>query len=138
MSPDDWERLTIAGTWLVRDVAAHVLDVTMRRLSFHRDGLTPPPPSRPINSERDFVDFINGLNAKWVNACRRVSPRILTDLIEKSTSELATVFEAMPLDAPALFGVSWAGEQTSEGWFDVGREFTESRTTTPGDCCSTH
>jgi hypothetical protein len=99
--------------------------VTLRRLSFHRDGLIPPPPSRPINSDRDFVDFINGLNAKWVNACRRLSPRILTDLIEKGTTELATFFEALPLDAPALFGVSWAGEQTSESWFDVGREFTE-------------
>ena len=33
--------------------------------------------------------------------------------------------EALPFDAPALFGVSWAGEQTSEGWFDIGREFTE-------------
>jgi uncharacterized protein (TIGR03083 family) len=125
LAPDDWERPTIAGSWLVRDVAAHLLDVTLRRLSFHRDGLIPPPPSRPINSERDFVDFINGLNAKWVNACRRLSPHILTDLIEKGTTELATFFEALPLDAPALFGVSWAGEQTSEGWFDVGREFTE-------------
>jgi uncharacterized protein (TIGR03083 family) len=125
LSPDDWERPTIAGTWVVRDVAAHVLDVTMRRLSFHRDRLTPPPPSRPINSERDFADFINGLNAKWINACRRVSPRLLTDLIEKSTAELASFFEALPLEAPALFGVSWAGEQTSEGWFDIGREFTE-------------
>ncbi len=125
LGPDDWERPTIAGTWLVRDVAAHVLDVTMRRLSFHRDRMPPPPPSRPINSERDFVDFINALNAKWVNAYRRVSPRLLTDLLEKSTTELATFFEALPLDAPALFGVSWAGEMTSEGWFDVGREFTE-------------
>ena len=125
LAPDDWERPTIAGSWIVRDVAAHILDVTLRRLSFHRDGLVPPPPGRPINSERDFVDFINGLNAKWVNACRRLSPHVLTDLIEKSTSELATFFEALPMDAPALFGVSWAGEQTSEGWFDIGREFTE-------------
>lgn len=125
LSADDWQRPTIAGTWLVRDVAAHLLDVTLRRLSFHRDGLTPPPPDRPIKSERDFVDFINALNAKWVNACRRLSPHILTDLIEKATMEAAAFFEALPFEAPALFGVSWAGEQTSEGWFDVGREFTE-------------
>jgi uncharacterized protein (TIGR03083 family) len=121
----DWEKPTIAGTWTVRDVAAHIVDFSMRRLSFHRDGLIPPPPRRPINSERDFVDFINGINAEWVDAYRRVSPRLLTDLVEKSTIELATFFEALPLEAPALFGVSWAGEQTSEGWFDVGREFTE-------------
>lgn len=125
LSPEDWVRPTSAGAWLVRDVAAHIVDFSMRRLSFHRDRLPPPPPSRPINSERDFVDFINGINADWVGACRRLSPRLLTDLVEKSTIELATFFEGLPLDAPALFGVSWAGEMTSEGWFDVGREFTE-------------
>ena len=125
LTPADWERPTIAGSWLVRDVAAHLLDVTLRRLSFHRDGMVPPPPPRLITSDRDFVDFINALNGRWVNACRRLSPHILTDLIENATTELATFFEALPLDAPALFGVSWAGEQTSEGWFDMGREFTE-------------
>jgi uncharacterized protein (TIGR03083 family) len=125
LAPEDWQRPTIAGAWVVRDVAAHLADVTLRRLSFHRDGLVPPPPARPITSARDFVDFINGLNADWVSASRRLSPRLLTDLLEKATSELADFFEALPHDAPALFGVSWAGEHTSEGWFDVGREFTE-------------
>ncbi|NOT25254.1 MAG: maleylpyruvate isomerase family protein [Acidobacteria bacterium] len=125
LPPSEWERPTIAGSWLLRDVVAHLIDVAFRRLSFHRDRLIPPPPSRPINSERDFIDFINGINAEWVNANRRLSPRILTDLLEKSTTELATHFETLPFEAPALFGVSWAGEQTSEGWFDVGREFTE-------------
>ena len=125
LSSADWERPTIAGSWLVRDVAAHIVDFSMRRLSFHRDKLPPPPPSRPINSERDFVDFINGINADWVGACRRLSPRLLTDLVEKSTLEVAAFFEQLPLAAPALVGVSWAGEMTSEGWFDFGREFTE-------------
>jgi len=125
LGPADFERPTIAGSWLLRDVVAHIVDFSMRRLSFHRDGLTPPPPKRPIASERDFVAFINGINADWVEASRRLSPRLLTDLVEKSTLELADFFESMPFEAPALFGVSWAGEQTSEGWFDIGREFTE-------------
>ena len=125
LSSPDWERPTIAGSWVVRDVVAHVIDLACRRLSFHRDQLTPPPPSRPITSEHEFVAFINGLNAEWVGSSKRVSPRILADLLERSTTELATFFEALPSDAPALFGVSWAGEQTSEGWFDMGREFTE-------------
>lgn len=125
LSPDDWDRPTVAGRWLVRDVVAHLTDVTFRRLSFHRDRMTPPPPSMPINSERDFVDFINHLNAEWVTASRRLSPRVLTELFEKAGLELAAWFESLPADAPALFGVSWAGEQQSEGWFDIGREFTE-------------
>jgi uncharacterized protein (TIGR03083 family) len=122
---EDWQRPTIAGRWAVRDVVAHLVDLTLRRLSFHRDGMTPPAPPRPIGAERDFVDFINWLNAGWVDAAKRLSPRVLTDLFEKASLDLADWFEHLPLEAPALFGVSWAGEQASEGWFDVGREFTE-------------
>ena len=121
----DWDRPTIAGAWLVRDVVAHLLDSTLRRLAFHRDGMTPPPPSRPITSERDFVAFINVLNAQWVTAAKRLSPRLLTDLYARASGEVADWFEALPLDAPALFAVSWAGEDASAGWFDIGREFTE-------------
>ncbi|HSK10745.1 MAG TPA: maleylpyruvate isomerase N-terminal domain-containing protein, partial [Vicinamibacterales bacterium] len=125
LEPGDWERPTAAGAWVVRDIVAHLADVTLRRLSFHRDGMSPPPPPRPINSDRDFVEFINWLNAQWVASAKRLSPRVLTELFERAGGELADWFEALPLEAPALFGVSWAGEQTSEGWFDVGREFTE-------------
>ena len=125
LPPEAWQRPTVAGTWLVRDVVAHLLDTTLRRLSFHRDGVAPPPPTSPINSARDFVAFINGLNAQWVNAVRRLSPRVLTDLYERASSESADWFEAQPLEGPALFAVSWAGEQASANWFDIGREFTE-------------
>ncbi len=125
LAPEDWNRQTIAGRWTVRDVVAHLIDLTFRRLSFHRDRMVPPPPSRPIASERDFVEFINGINAGWVDASRRLSPRVLTELFEKASDDLADWFEGLPLDAPALFGVSWAGESESAGWFDVGREYTE-------------
>ena len=120
-----WERPTIAGAWVVRDIVAHLLDSTLRRLSFHRDGMTPPLPLHPISSDRDFVDFIDTLNAQWVTSAKRLSPRVLTDLYERASREAADWFESLPLEAPALFPVSWAGEQASAGWFDVGREFTE-------------
>jgi uncharacterized protein (TIGR03083 family) len=120
-----WTAPTVAGSWVVRDVVAHLLDSTLRRLSFHRDGMTPPPPSRAIDSERDFVAFINDLNAQWVASAKRLSPRVLTDLYGDASRQAADWYESVPLDAPALFPVSWAGEQASEGWFDIGREFTE-------------
>jgi uncharacterized protein (TIGR03083 family) len=120
-----WERATVAGAWRVRDVVAHLLDVTLRRLSFHRDRHTPPAPVEPPRTEREFVTFINGLNARWVDAARRMSPRVLTDLYEVAGAALADFVESFPDDGPALFPVSWAGDETSEGWFDLGREFTE-------------
>ena len=123
--PDEaWTR-TAVGTWQVRDVVAHLTDISMRRVAFQRDRHTPPPPPFPIESEGDFVRFINRINADWVGASRRLSPRQLADLYEAAARDLADFLESVPFDAPALFGVSWAGEMESEGWFDIGREFTE-------------
>jgi uncharacterized protein (TIGR03083 family) len=121
----DWERPTMAGTWRVRDIAAHLVDTALRRLSFHRDRAAPPAPDRPINGERDLVAFINELNASWVKAARRLSTRALTDLYATASTELADFVERLSLADPALFPVSWAGEARSSLWLDIGREFTE-------------
>lgn len=125
LAADGWMRPTVAGSWRVREVVAHLLDTTLRRLSFHRDAHSPPPPGRPIAGERDLTAFVNELNHQWIDATRRLSPRVLTDAYERAAGELADFVESYPLDGPALFPVSWAGEQASEGWFDLGREFTE-------------
>ena len=125
LPPAAWDQPTVAGSWLVRDIVAHLLDTTLRRLSFHRDGMAPTPPAAPFNSERGFVAFINGLNAQWVTAARRLSPQVLTGMYERASGEAADWFESQPLDGPAMFAVSWAGQQASANWFDIGREFTE-------------
>jgi len=122
---DAWDRPTVAGTWRVREVIAHLVDVSMRRVSLHRDRHTPPAPPQPPRTEREFVAFINGLNGQWIDAARRISPRMLTDLYEFVAAALADFTESFPDDGPALFPVSWAGDERSDGWFDLGREFTE-------------
>jgi len=121
---DAWTRPAV-GRWQIRDVVAHLIDIGMRRVSFHRDRHGPPPPPFPIQSDADFVRFINQINADWVGASRRLSPRQLTDAYAASVRELADFAESLPPDAPGLFGVSWAGEMESAGWFDLGREYTE-------------
>jgi uncharacterized protein (TIGR03083 family) len=120
---DDWARPTMARSWIVRDVAAHLIDTALRRLSFHRDRLhvgdAAPRPGQ------DFVAFINQLNATWTRVARRLSPRVLTDLYVRAGSDLADFMESLDLEAAAFFPVSWAGETESRQWLDVGREFTE-------------
>lgn len=121
---DAWTHAAV-GSWQVRDVVAHLTDIGMRRVSFHRDRHEPPPPPFPIQSDADFVRFINQINADWVGAARRLSFRQLLDLYEKSVDELSDFVESLTMESPGLFGVSWAGEMESEGWFDIGREYTE-------------
>jgi uncharacterized protein (TIGR03083 family) len=123
LNAQDWDRPTVAGSWRVRDVVAHMLDTALRRLSFHRDRSMPP--ARPGRSDRSLVDLINDLNASWVDAAERLSPRALTDLYAHASAQLADFVESLSLDGDALFPVSWAGEAQSALWFDIGREFTE-------------
>jgi len=125
VSPADWMRPTLAGSWRVRDVTAHLLDTALRRVSSGRDGWRPPNAPRFTGSEPDFVAFINELNAAWIRAAERLSPRVLTDLYASAGAALAELFESSALEAPAAIGVSWAGEERSAAWLDIGREFTE-------------
>lgn len=124
LSPEDWLRPTVAPNWRVRDVAAHLLDGQLRRLSAQRDGHVTPP-DRPIASDRDLVAFINAYNASGVAYIARLSPRVITGLLEQSGVELAAAMMTLDPAAPALYPVSWAGEQGSANWMDVGREYTE-------------
>ncbi|MGH9366276.1 MAG: maleylpyruvate isomerase N-terminal domain-containing protein [Thermoanaerobaculia bacterium] len=125
LRPEDWERPTVAGVWRVRDVAAHLLDTQLRRLSFQRDGHALPPPEAPIAGDRDLVGYLNRLNAEWILAARRLSPRVLMELLKATGPALTALLASLPPREPALFPVSWAGQAVSENWFDVGREYTE-------------
>lgn len=124
LAPNDWERQTVAPRWNVKDVAAHLLDTQLRKLSLCRDGYTPSPPPA-IASDRDLVSFIDRLNAEGVTVYRRLSPPVLIAWIEQTSREAASYYASLDPFAPARFGVSWAGESASANWFDVTRELTE-------------
>lgn len=125
LSPDDWDRPTVAGAWTVQDVAAHLLDVMLRRLSFQRDGARLPPPERPLEGYDDILALLNRLNAEWVAVARRFSSRVLTDLLELAGLQLGELMATLDPFVPAMFSVAWAGEETSPLWFDIARELTE-------------
>jgi len=46
LDTEQWAQPTICPGWDVKDIAAHVLGDHIGRLSRHRDGYPPPPPSR--------------------------------------------------------------------------------------------
>jgi uncharacterized protein (TIGR03083 family) len=119
---EDWTRATIAGSWTVRDVTAHLLDTALRRLSFARDGWLPP--MTPQRAD-DLVTMINSANAQGVQVFGRLSPTVLIRLMETATHDLHAYVASLDPHGRAAFAVSWAGEAESEHWFDVARELTE-------------
>ena len=125
LSGDDWSKPTAAPQWTVKDVAAHLLDSDIRRLSYQRDKAPAVPTEAPIENYRDLVNFLNQLNADWVRAARRISTRLLIEFLEVTGAQVCELFKSLDPFTPALFGVAWAGEQKSQNWFDVAREYTE-------------
>jgi len=125
LSDEDWYKPTVAGAWQVRDIAAHLLDSDIRRLSFQRDKAPMVPPDAPIESYRDLVGFLNQLNADWVKAAKRISPPLLIEFLEVTGAQVCEVLKSLDPFGPALFGVAWAGEEGSQNWFDIAREYTE-------------
>jgi uncharacterized protein (TIGR03083 family) len=123
LSPSEWQQATIVPAWNVKQIAAHLLDTALRRLSFDRDDERPSQP--PIRNDRELAALVNGLNARGVEVYGALSSRILIALMRFATRELHQHFLCLDPDAPARFGVSWAGESQSAAWFDIAREFTE-------------
>jgi uncharacterized protein (TIGR03083 family) len=114
LTPDEWNAPTVAGAWTVKDVAGHLLDTNLRRLSLHRDAHVPPP----------FTSF-NDINQSGVGFMRRLSTGVLVEQMEEYGVQLCDFFTSLDPFGPAKWNVSWAGEEESANWFDVAREFTE-------------
>lgn len=124
LRPDEWDLPTVAKKWKVRDIAAHLLDGNIRLISMMRDGYQPPIDT-PISSHQDIVEYLNRINAEWVNAMRRVSPELLTDLLRQTGPEYTRLIAELDPQETAIFPVSWAGEHKSKNWFHIAREYTE-------------
>jgi uncharacterized protein (TIGR03083 family) len=124
LGPSDWERPTACALWSVKDIAAHLLDGSLRRLSLGRDRWTVTPVPPPA-SHAELVAYLNRLNAEWTAAARRLSPPVLLDWLDRTGPQVHAFFRSLDPHAPALFSVAWAGEASSPNWFDIAREYTE-------------
>ena len=123
LEPAEWDQQTVAPAWRVRDVAAHLLDTPLRKLSLVRDAWFVEPAE--IRSPADLVALVNRLNREGVAVYRRLSPPVLIEMMEMACRESADFHESLDPFAPAVFSVSWAGEVHSLNWFDTARELTE-------------
>jgi Mycothiol maleylpyruvate isomerase N-terminal domain len=124
LSEDDWHRPTIARAWRVRDVAGHLLDIDLRKLSGGRDRYRPSP-ARVLSSFVDVVDFINETNVTGVAYAGRLSTGVMIDLLEVTGRWVSSYVASLDPDEPAYIPVLWAGEDRSANWMDTGREYTE-------------
>lgn len=119
----EWSTPTVVPLWTVKDIAAHLLDTHLRKLSMVRDGYVAEEVT--IRSQAELAALVNRLNEEGVRMYRRLSPRVLISLMKTASGESAAFHESLDPFGMAAFGVSWAGETESLNWFDTARELTE-------------
>ncbi len=122
LSAEEWARPTVATGWSVKDVALHLLGDDVGILSGKRDGFSEG--RWKAETWEELVALINRSNDRWLQATRRISPRLLCELLRFTGDRANALF--LSLDPFALGGpVSWAGPEPAPVWLDVAREFTE-------------
>jgi Mycothiol maleylpyruvate isomerase N-terminal domain len=116
----DWAHPTACPGWSVHDLAAHLLGVELGNVSVRRDhwGLGP-------GHGEDLDAWLSRFNQQWVDAARRISPALLTELIDLAGRRFEEHLATLDLDA-AGGPVQWAtGSDPAPVWLDVAREYME-------------
>ena len=124
LTAEEWNAPTVAKLWNVKDVASHLLDGNLRALATSRDGYFGEK-AENIHSYQDLVDFLNHLNLSWTTATKRLSPQLLIQLLETTGQAYYEHLHTLNPFDKAVFSVAWAGEETSQNWFHIAREYTE-------------
>lgn len=122
LSPEGWRRPVHGGEWTVKDVAQHLLGAEINILSWKRDCFLEE--LGPVDAWEDLVAVIDRRNALWVEATRRLSPRVICDLLRVTGEQVIVYFRQVDLYASGG-AVNWAGPEPAPVWLDVAREYTE-------------
>jgi uncharacterized protein (TIGR03083 family) len=119
-----WRAPTVCPGWSVKDVALHLLGNDVDLLSRRRDGTAPAgAPSGPAGFQ-ELVASLDRLNQTWVEATRRISPRLLCELLAvtgKATEHYLASLEPFAVEE----SVSWIRPEPLPNWLDVARQYTE-------------
>jgi hypothetical protein len=123
LKKSDWNKETALPKRSVKDLASHILDGSLRRLSMCRDNYQMTP--LHIKTYKDLVKYIQKLNKTGIEFFKRLSPQLLIYLLKISEDMVYKYFKTLSLNKKAKFAVAWAGEEKSLNWFDIAREYTE-------------
>jgi hypothetical protein len=124
-----WNAPTVATGWSVKDIALHLLGGNIANISRRRDGFpgnfaTFAPDGESLGDYAAVVETLNAWNETWVLAARRMSPRLLRELLAVTGEALEAYYRG--LDLMSMGGpVEWAGPGPAPVWLDVAREYTE-------------
>jgi uncharacterized protein (TIGR03083 family) len=123
LGPADWDGPSPCPGWTVLGLCGHLVGDDLGFLARHRDGHygTPGPDDA---SESEFIAWLDNLQDEWVRAGRRLSPRIVADLLKWAGPQVAEAIRGEDPRARAA-DVSWAGAGPVPAWLSQARELSE-------------
>lgn len=124
LSHEEWLLPSPVAGRTIKDIASHLIDGSLRRISMQRDhfqDLTDPAPAH----HHELIHWVQEKNAQWIGSFRRLSSRIIVEMLKKYEQEVFELYSRLKPEDPALFPVSWAGHAVSPNWLDIARDYTE-------------
>ena len=123
MSASDWERPSPCPGWSVLGLAAHLLGGDLSLLAGQRDDHHGTPAPQQL-SEEEFISWLDDLQVEWVHAARRLSPRLVIDLLDWTGPQVTELIGGQVVSA-LIANVSWASTGRVPVWLDQARELSE-------------
>jgi uncharacterized protein (TIGR03083 family) len=123
LSAEDWRRATPCPGWDVLGLVNHLVGDDLSLIAWQRDNHhgTPAPAG---SDEAAFTAWLDDLQTEWVDAARRISPRLARELLAWLAVPVAETFAAQDPRSPTA-QVSWASDSPVPVWLDQARELTE-------------
>lgn len=104
-------------------LACHLLGGDFGLMAGQRDDHHGTPAPEQVN-EAEFIGWLDDLQVEWVLAARRLSPRLVIDLLDWTGPQVTELIDRQ--DPSALTAhVSWASTSRVAVWLDQARELSE-------------
>jgi hypothetical protein len=122
LGPTQWGAPTVCGDWTVGDIAAHLLAVELGNVSQRRDAAH----ARQSDPDGDLSpgEWLATFDDQWVVAARRLSPRVLVDMLDLAGIWFEDHVSGLRLDGMGP-PVGWAMPQPAPLWMDIAHEYTQ-------------
>src|SRR5579859_740053 len=126
LTDEQWALPTVCAGWSVHDVALHLFGDDIGIISRRRDDWQEPslPTRLSLSQWATLVAYINRRNEMWVQATRRISSRLLCELLHLTGEPIAQYFAQLDQFAIGV-PVHWASPDPAPVWLDTAREYTE-------------
>jgi uncharacterized protein (TIGR03083 family) len=123
LGASDWDRPTPCPGWSVLGLVSHLLGDDLSLVASQRDDHHGTPVPDGLD-EHGFITWLDELQLEWVQAARRLSPRLVVELLGWVGDQVVETVAGQDPSARTAT-VTWASAGAVPVWLDQVRELSE-------------